>query len=100
MLGNYDDLASTFTVVGKLNMGKFASLEGRGLVAVTAKIRYNHDGAPALLEQDGERIRVYFPEPVHAITPGQAAVFYDGNDVVGGGWIERHIIGEVPEPIV
>ena len=97
VLGNYDDLASTFTVVGKLNMGKVASLEGRGLVAVTAKVRYNHDGAPALLEQDGERLRVYFPEPVHAITPGQAAVFYDGPDVVGGGWIERHVVGEAPE---
>ncbi len=96
VLGNYDDLASTFTIVGKLNMGKMASLEGRGLVPVTAKIRYNHGGDPALLEQNGERIRVYFPEPVHAITPGQAAVFYDGNDVVGGGWIERHIIGEAP----
>ena len=44
------------------------------------------------------KIRVYFEEPVHAITPGQAAVFYDGQDVLGGGWIERHTIGEIPEP--
>ena len=96
VLGNFDDLASSRTVVGQLNMGKFASLEGRGLVPSTTKIRYNHDGAPAFLEQIGDKIYVYFEEPVHAVTPGQAAVFYDGQDVLGGGWIERHTIGETP----
>jgi tRNA-specific 2-thiouridylase len=62
------------------------------------KVRYNHDGAPAFLEEVAGRIRVYFEEPVNAITPGQAAVFYDGQDVLGGGWIERHVIGEIPLP--
>ena len=61
------------------------------------KIRYNHNGgAAAFLEQIGDKIHVYFEEPVHAVTPGQAAVFYDGQDVIGGGWIERHTIGETP----
>src|SRR6476469_5842520 len=81
VLGNYDELASTATIVGKLNPGKYASLEGRGLVPARVKVRYNHEGAPAFLEQVGEQIRVYFEEPVHAITPGQAAVFYEGTDV-------------------
>ncbi|RYU83354.1 tRNA 2-thiouridine(34) synthase MnmA [Hymenobacter persicinus] len=96
VLGNFDELASTRTLVGKLNMGKFASLEGMGLVPSRTKIRYNHDGSPAFLEQIGDKIHVYFEEAVHAVTPGQAAVFYDGQDVIGGGWIERHLIGEVP----
>ncbi len=99
VLGNYDDLASTFTVVGKLNLGKYASLAGRGLVPATVKVRYNHDGSPAFLEEKDGKMHVYFPEPVHAITPGQAAVFYDGADVLGGGWIERHVIGEAGEVI-
>ncbi|GAB3293314.1 tRNA 2-thiouridine(34) synthase MnmA [Hymenobacter tenuis] len=98
VLGNFDDLASTRTVVSKLNMGKYASLEGRGLVPSITKIRYNHDGSPAFLEQKGEKIYIYFEEAVHAVTPGQAAVFYEGQDVLGGGWIERHTIGEIPEP--
>jgi tRNA-specific 2-thiouridylase len=59
-------------------------------------VRYHHAGSPAFLEQTGDKIQIYFTEPVHAITPGQAAVFYDGDDVLGGGWIERHIIGEMP----
>ena len=91
VLGNYDDLASTTTTVGQLNLGKLASLADRGLVPATVKVRYNHDGAPAFLEQVGDKIQVYFEEPVHAVTPGQAAVFYDGADVLGGGWIERHV---------
>ena len=98
VLGNYDELASTATVVGKLNMGKRASLAGQGLVPAVVKVRYNHDGAPAFLEEVDGKIRVYFEAPVHAITPGQAAVFYDGHDVLGGGWIERHVIGEFPLP--
>jgi tRNA-specific 2-thiouridylase len=55
---------------------------------VTAKIRHRHEPAPALLEPapNGE-VRVIFDEPQRAITPGQAVVFYDGDLVVGGGWI-------------
>jgi len=79
-------------------MGKQASLAGQGLVPAVVKVRYNHDGAPAFLEEVEGKIRVYFENPVHAITPGQAAVFYDGQDVLGGGWIERHVIGEFPLP--
>jgi tRNA-specific 2-thiouridylase len=55
---------------------------------VTAKIRHRHEGAPALIEKTGDdEILVTFDEPQRAVTPGQAAVFYDGDVVVGGGWI-------------
>ncbi|HEX7654615.1 MAG TPA: aminomethyltransferase beta-barrel domain-containing protein, partial [Verrucomicrobiae bacterium] len=57
---------------------------------VTAKIRYNHPGAPATLyPMDGNKVRVKMHSPARAITPGQAAVFYQDDLVVGGGWITR-----------
>jgi len=54
------------------------------------KIRHNHPGAPAQVESSrtSEAV-VTFHQPQRAITPGQAAVFYDGDEVVGGGWIDR-----------
>jgi tRNA-specific 2-thiouridylase len=57
---------------------------------VTVKIRYAHPGTPARIEMlDGQRARVQLRVPQRAVTPGQAAVFYDGDRVVGGGWIVR-----------
>ena len=57
---------------------------------LTAKIRYSHPGTPATVQPlDGGRARVRLEVPQRAITPGQAAVFYDGDRVVGGGWIAR-----------
>ena len=57
-------------------------------VAVTAKIRYKSPEARAVLYPEGQRARIVFEEPQRAITPGQAAVFYDGDIVLGGGVIE------------
>jgi tRNA-specific 2-thiouridylase len=55
---------------------------------VTVKIRHRHEPAPAVIEKSGnEEVLVTFDEAQRAITPGQAAVFYDGDVVVGGGWI-------------
>jgi tRNA-uridine 2-sulfurtransferase len=55
---------------------------------VAVKIRHRHEPAPAVIERVGDdEILVRFDEPQRAITPGQAAVFYYGEMVVGGGWI-------------
>jgi tRNA-specific 2-thiouridylase len=52
------------------------------------QVRYRHPGAPARLEiRENGQLRVHFDEPVRAVAPGQAAVFYDGDVVLGGGWI-------------
>lgn len=57
-------------------------------IEVDAKIRYNHKGARCIVEVIGEDlVKCTFPEPVRAITPGQAVVFYDGDIVLGGGTI-------------
>mgnify|MGYP003586657554 CR=1 FL=1 len=55
---------------------------------VTAQLRYRHRGAAARLKLlEGSRVEVVFDEPQFAVTPGQAAVFYAGEEVLGGGWI-------------
>jgi tRNA-uridine 2-sulfurtransferase len=55
---------------------------------VRAKIRHRHEPAWATLELVGlDEVLATFDEPQRAVTPGQSAVFYDGDEVVGGGWI-------------
>jgi tRNA-uridine 2-sulfurtransferase len=57
-------------------------------IRVTVKIRHRHEPAAATIENSSENeVSVSFDEPQRAITPGQAAVFYNGDVVVGGGWI-------------
>jgi tRNA-specific 2-thiouridylase len=59
-------------------------------IEVTAKIRYNHAGTPATLTPSPNgAVKVKLHSPQRAITPGQAAVFYQDDLVVGGGWIAR-----------
>ena len=60
-----------------------------GEVRCAAKIRYNHQPQPAVATVTGpDELTVRFDEPQSAITPGQAVVLYDGDVVLGGGWIE------------
>ncbi len=51
------------------------------------QIRYNATAAPATVAWDGDRLAVRFDEPQFAVAPGQAAVVYNGDRVLGGGWI-------------
>ncbi|MGE3844176.1 MAG: tRNA 2-thiouridine(34) synthase MnmA [Vicinamibacterales bacterium] len=60
-----------------------------GPIVVNAQIRHRHQAAPATVEpRGGDGARVSFEEPQMAVTPGQAVVFYDGDVMLGGGWIE------------
>jgi tRNA-specific 2-thiouridylase len=55
---------------------------------VSVKIRHRHEAAPGVVQKLGDdEVLVTFDQPQRAVTPGQAAVFYDGDAVVGGGWI-------------
>jgi tRNA-uridine 2-sulfurtransferase len=92
-VGGNDDLLSRTLIARDLNWIAVDGLYDSGADAnkpmrVQAKIRHRHEPAPAVLENapNGE-VRVTFDEPQRAITPGQAVVFYDGDLVIGGGWI-------------
>ncbi len=85
VLGTFDELSRDGMYVNKLNMVKYPRLDER--MDTITKVRYNDDGSPAIIEQVGDTMKVYFGKGVHAIAPGQAAVFYEGEDVIGGGWI-------------
>ncbi len=87
VLGKYEELARNGMWVGKLNMLKYPDLVGKVTETIT-KVRYKDNGSPATIEQmENGQMKVLFHAPVNAIAPGQAAVFYEGNDVIGGGWI-------------
>ena len=87
VVGKDDELYSRTLRAHRVNLISTAEIGEPMRVAV--KIRHKHQPAPAMIEADGDhKILVTFDEPQRALTPGQAAVFYDGDIVVGGGWIE------------
>jgi tRNA-specific 2-thiouridylase len=94
ILGTYKDLSRDGMWVSKLNMVKYADLIGKPTQTVT-KVRYKDSGTPALIEQVDGKMKVLFHEGVNGIAPGQAAVFYEGNDVIGGGWITASFKQEI-----
>ena len=86
VVGGSEELYSKTLRAKRVNLISVAEIGGPMRVAV--KIRHRHEPAPARLERAGEdEVLVTFDEPQRAVTPGQAAVFYDGDVVVGGGWI-------------
>ena len=84
-IGSFDELQRDGMYVNKLNFMKYDKIKGR--LDANTKIRYNDPGSPSILEQVDDTVKVFFGNDVTAITPGQSAVFYEGNDVIGGGWI-------------
>ncbi|MFO7721941.1 MAG: tRNA 2-thiouridine(34) synthase MnmA [Bacteroidales bacterium] len=86
-LGFREDILSTHMSVKGVVMGKYSEVPSGGLKA-TGKVRYHDKGAPCTITPFGaETLLVAFDHPVSAITPGQSAVFYEGDDVVAGGII-------------
>jgi tRNA-specific 2-thiouridylase len=61
-------------------------------MAATTKIRYRDAGAESILTPVGNDVEVSFVHHVTGIAPGQSAVFYEGDDVIGGGIIQRKSI--------
>lgn len=89
-LGEDKDLSAGGLEASELNwMGRKGFTKGRKIKAIV-QIRYHHKGVESEIEQgEGGRAIVRFSKPQRAVTPGQAAVFYDNKGVViGGGWID------------
>ncbi|MEP6586387.1 MAG: aminomethyltransferase beta-barrel domain-containing protein, partial [Candidatus Udaeobacter sp.] len=90
IVGDADDLVCEEFEIDRVNWHPAAAGGDRSPFEAMVKIRYNHPGTPAtvtLLENDRAHVRLH--EPQRAVTPGQAAVIYDGQVVLGGGWICR-----------
>src|SRR5438270_598587 len=86
VVGNDEHLYSRTLRARRVNLISLAEI-GEPM-RVSVKIRHRHEPAPAIIENTGEEaILVTFDQPQRAITPGHAAVVYDGDIVVGGGWI-------------
>ena len=85
VLGRYDDLACL-----ELEADGFSwlKLDLSAQFDCLAQIRYQHTAAPAHVERlSDDRVRVRFTSPQYGVAPGQALVLYDGDRVLGGGWI-------------
>ncbi|MCH2170978.1 tRNA 2-thiouridine(34) synthase MnmA [Myxococcota bacterium] len=90
VVGGVESLQSSTVEVDRVNWisGNVPESPLRAVV----RVRYRHEGAPARVEPtDRDRVRIYFDNPVRAVAPGQAAVFYQGESVLGGGWIRGSV---------
>lgn len=88
VIGENEELFKTQLLCDRINFMGIEDIKAGDPLRCRAKVRYAHRGTDCLVERvDENRLRVTFDEPVRAITPGQAVVFYDGEYVLGGGSI-------------
>jgi tRNA-specific 2-thiouridylase len=88
IVGDADDLVCDEFEIDRTNW--IARERPNDSAELAVKIRYSHPGTPATVTPlEDHRARVRLHEPQRAVTPGQAAVIYDGDVVIGGGWICR-----------
>ncbi len=85
VLGKREDLNKKELWLDELNLMKYDKIDGE--LEVTTKIRYNNAGTLSRISQHNNKLKVEFYENTWAVTPGQSAVFFEGNDLVGGGII-------------
>jgi len=85
VLGDRSELVKKEMWLKNLNLMKYSTIENE--LEVTTKVRYRDNGTLSRITQHDDKIKVEFYEDVFATTPGQSAVFYEDNDVVGGGII-------------
>jgi tRNA-specific 2-thiouridylase len=93
VVGSRDDLGRASLTASGVNWVSGKAPEE--WLTVSAQIRHRHTAAPAKVRSTGTvrlkpdaTVQVEFDTPQTAITPGQAVVFYDGDEVLGGGWID------------
>jgi tRNA-specific 2-thiouridylase len=85
-VGSNDQLLRATLIARNVNWLSWPGLSAPARVEV--KIRHRHQAAPATISPVEGGVEVRFDEPQRAVTPGQAAVFYQGDLVLGGGWID------------
>jgi tRNA-specific 2-thiouridylase len=88
VLGEEEDLNRTEMNVGKINMIKYDHIPNE--MEATVKIRYKDRGTLATLHPADNQVKVRFYTDAKGVAPGQSAVFYEGDDVIGGGTINRY----------
>ena len=86
MLGERDMLLSSKFWTSNNNFMKYEKLPDEGLT-VSVKVRYRNSGTLGKIFPEGDKVRVELMHQASAVTSGQSAVFYEGDDVVGGGFI-------------
>ena len=90
VLGDAEDLEKTELTVANLNWQKQEGIADGTKAQV--KIRYRDKGTTGILYNENEIVKVQLLHATSGIAPGQSAVFYEGNDVIGGGFIQRELI--------
>jgi tRNA-specific 2-thiouridylase len=86
VIGEKHELACTALAAKDVN---WLVAEPAGSIRCTAQVRYNSEATPAIVTTlPGGRMQIEFDQPRFGVAPGQAVVCYDGDRVLGGGWIE------------